>query len=45
MYFYPMYINDELIDVLANSQRIIPYIDIPLQHASHQQCRRTASAA
>jgi ribosomal protein S12 methylthiotransferase len=42
MYFYPMYITDELIDVLANSQRIIPYIDIPLQHASDPMLRRMA---
>ncbi|QDU25687.1 Ribosomal protein S12 methylthiotransferase RimO [Anatilimnocola aggregata] len=42
MYFYPMYITDELIDVLANSQRIIPYIDIPLQHASDHMLRRMA---
>ncbi len=42
MYFYPMYIDDELIDVLANSKRIIPYIDIPLQHASDHMLRRMA---
>jgi ribosomal protein S12 methylthiotransferase len=42
MYFYPMYITDELIDVLAASKRIIPYIDIPLQHASDQMLRRMA---
>lgn len=42
MYFYPMYITDELIDVLASSKRIIPYIDIPLQHASDHMLRRMA---
>lgn len=42
MYFYPMYITDDLIDVLATSQRIIPYIDIPLQHASDHMLRRMA---
>lgn len=42
MYFYPMYITDDLIDVLASSQRIIPYIDIPLQHASDHMLRRMA---
>lgn len=40
MYFYPMYINDPLIDVLAGSQRILPYIDMPLQHASDQMLKR-----
>lgn len=40
MYFYPMYIDDELIDTLASSERILPYIDMPLQHASDQMLRR-----
>jgi ribosomal protein S12 methylthiotransferase len=40
MYFYPMYINDESIDVIAGSQRILPYIDMPLQHASDPMLRR-----
>jgi ribosomal protein S12 methylthiotransferase len=42
MYFYPMYIDDRLIDVLANSQHIIPYIDMPLQHANDVMLRRMA---
>ncbi len=42
MYFYPMYIDDRLIDTLAGSQRIIPYIDMPLQHASDTMLRRMA---
>jgi len=40
MYFYPMYIDDELIDTIAQSQRILPYIDMPLQHASDSMLRR-----
>lgn len=40
MYFYPMYIDDELIDTLANSKRIIPYLDMPLQHASDVMLKR-----
>lgn len=40
MYFYPMYIDDELIDTLAGSQRILPYIDMPLQHINDQMLRR-----
>jgi ribosomal protein S12 methylthiotransferase len=40
MYFYPMYIDDALIDVIADSETIIPYIDIPLQHASDAMLRR-----
>ena len=40
MYFYPMYIDDELITTLANSKKIVPYIDMPLQHASDTMLRR-----
>jgi ribosomal protein S12 methylthiotransferase len=40
MYFYPMYIDDELIDTIAESGKILPYIDIPLQHASDNMLRR-----
>ena len=42
MYFYPMYIDDELIEVIANSEKIVPYIDIPLQHADDTMLRRMA---
>jgi ribosomal protein S12 methylthiotransferase len=40
MYFYPMYIDDELIETIAESEKILPYIDIPLQHASDAMLRR-----
>jgi ribosomal protein S12 methylthiotransferase len=40
MYFYPMYIDDTLIDTIAGSRKILPYIDIPLQHASDSMLRR-----
>lgn len=40
MYFYPMYITDELIDVIGQSDRIIPYIDMPLQHINDNMLRR-----
>ncbi|TWU16732.1 30S ribosomal protein S12 methylthiotransferase RimO [Allorhodopirellula heiligendammensis] len=40
MYFYPMYIDDALIDTIASAQRIVPYIDMPLQHASDAMLRR-----
>jgi len=40
MYFYPMYVSDELIDVIANSKRIVPYIDMPLQHINDRMLRR-----
>ncbi len=40
MYFYPMYIDDELINTIAESRKILPYIDIPLQHASDPMLKR-----
>ena len=32
LYCYPDKITDELCDVIANNERIIKYIDIPIQH-------------
>jgi ribosomal protein S12 methylthiotransferase len=40
MYFYPMYIDDALIDCIASSQRILPYLDMPLQHVNDTMLRR-----
>src|SRR3954470_10556294 len=40
MYFYPMYVSDELIDVIAKSKRIVPYIDMPLQHINDRMLKR-----
>lgn len=40
MYFYPMYISDELIRVIAESRRIVPYLDMPLQHINDTMLRR-----
>lgn len=34
MYMFPGSISDELISVMADSDQILPYLDIPLQHAS-----------
>jgi len=42
MYFYPMYIDDELLTTIAQAQRIVKYIDMPLQHASDTMLRRMA---
>lgn len=39
-YFYPMYVTDELIDTIAASRKIVPYIDMPLQHANDVMLRR-----
>lgn len=36
MYLYPMHITDELIDVIAASRKVLPYLDIPLQHINDE---------
>ena len=40
MYFYPMYITDELIATISQSTKIVPYIDMPLQHINDNMLRR-----
>ncbi len=34
LYCYPDAINDELIEVIASEEKVVKYIDMPLQHAS-----------
>ena len=34
LYLYPTAVSEELIEVLASSKRVLPYVDVPLQHAS-----------
>lgn len=33
MYAYPGYVTDHLIEVMATRRQILPYLDMPLQHA------------
>jgi ribosomal protein S12 methylthiotransferase len=40
MYFYPQHVTDELVDVIASSAKILPYIDLPLQHINDEMLRR-----
>ncbi len=40
MYLYPMYFTDELIDTIAGSQKILPYLDMPLQHINDRMLKR-----
>ena len=40
LYCYPDKITDELCDVIANNDRIIKYIDIPVQHVNNDILRR-----
>lgn len=40
MYLYPVNFTDELIDTIAASDRILPYLDMPLQHISDTMLKR-----
>jgi ribosomal protein S12 methylthiotransferase len=40
MYLYPINFNDELIDTIAGSAKIVPYLDLPLQHISDAVLKR-----
>ena len=40
MYAYPGYVTDRLIDAMAAIPQIVPYLDIPLQHAHPATLRR-----
>ena len=33
LYAFPGFVSDRLIDLLSNNERVLPYLDIPLQHA------------
>jgi ribosomal protein S12 methylthiotransferase len=40
MYLYPIHFTDELVHTIADSQRIIPYLDMPLQHINSRVLKR-----
>ena len=40
MYAYPGYVTDELIEVMATYKQVVPYLDMPLQHAHPMTLRR-----
>lgn len=40
MYAYPGYVTDRLIEIMAAHRQIVPYLDIPLQHADHRTLQR-----
>jgi ribosomal protein S12 methylthiotransferase len=40
LYAYPEHISDEVIDSLAGSSKVIPYLDMPLQHISDRVLKR-----
>jgi ribosomal protein S12 methylthiotransferase len=39
LYLYPTAVTNELVDVLARGERVLPYVDVPLQHASDRVLR------
>jgi ribosomal protein S12 methylthiotransferase len=39
LYNYPNYFTDELYEVLGSSQKIVPYLDMPLQHINDRMLR------
>jgi ribosomal protein S12 methylthiotransferase len=40
LYNYPEHVSDELIGVLAGASKIVPYLDMPLQHISDRMLKR-----
>ena len=40
MYLYPVNFTDELIDTIAGSEKILPYLDMPLQHINSRVLKR-----
>ena len=44
LYAYPIHFTDELIDTLATAKKIIPYLDMPLQHINDRDAQAHAAA-
>src|SRR6266481_4684668 len=40
LYAYPIHFTDELIETLAGAKKIVPYLDLPLQHINDRVLRR-----
>jgi ribosomal protein S12 methylthiotransferase len=40
MYAYPGYVTDRLIKIMASRRQILPYLDMPLQHADTRTLKR-----
>ena len=45
MYLYPVNFTDELIDTIAGSSKILPYLDMPLQHIDDAVLKRMQRAS
>jgi ribosomal protein S12 methylthiotransferase len=40
LYAYPIYFTDDLIETLATAKKIVPYLDMPLQHINDRVLKR-----
>jgi ribosomal protein S12 methylthiotransferase len=40
LYAYPIHFTDELIETLAAARKVVPYLDLPLQHINDRLLRR-----
>lgn len=40
MYAYPGHVSDALVEVMAREEKIVPYLDMPLQHGDPRTLRR-----
>jgi ribosomal protein S12 methylthiotransferase len=40
LYAYPIHFTDELIETMATAKKMIPYLDLPLQHINDSMLRR-----
>ena len=40
LYLYPIFFTDELIETIAGSKKIVPYLDMPLQHINDRTLKR-----
>jgi len=40
LYLYPIFFTDELIETMATSKKVIPYLDMPLQHINDRTLKR-----
>ncbi|MGB5050798.1 MAG: 30S ribosomal protein S12 methylthiotransferase RimO, partial [Caldilineaceae bacterium] len=40
MYAYPGHVTDELVEVMASQPKIVPYLDMPLQHGDPRTLKR-----
>src|SRR5947208_833991 len=40
LYAYPIFFTDEVIDAMATAKKVIPYLDMPLQHINDRVLKR-----